>query len=1021
MIEAPSIRLLASNNNARGDLFTRLTKDLFFALGYDVLRFDVHKTGREIDIQGEHRHEPKRMIAECKAHAKKIGGDDLNKFFGSLSRERSKTDQTPVTGYFISLSGFRESGMEQELETAEQERIIPINGKKLTEELQRSRVLIDHVSAIERAGRCFEQAGINGPVFNGIELLGHEIGYIWAVTYSHGKETTHVALIHADGTPLSQSIARKIITSDKELGGELHKLSYLAPPTPTSDHASAEKAAIKQYCQWIAQECGCIQLDGLPADTDLSATRLKLEQLFVPLKVVIKADQDANKHPEEDQVETLGAFLETHPHIALLASPGGGKSTLLKRLATAYADPSRRAEVNDALPEREWLPLLIRCRDLQGRERRPILEQLTGLPRHVGMSQEESMAFSGKLLDALRKGRALVLIDGLDEISDEGDRQVFAQNLRTFLGMFPHTALVVTSREAGFRHIAGVIAGSCKQVRLANFDKDDVHSLCESWHVEVVGDTEKVRNDARELASTIWGNARIRRLVENPLLLTTLLIVKRCVGELPRNRVELYRKAIEVLVRTWNVEGYEPLDEGETLAQLSYLACIMMERGEQQIGHNDLIKLLQKARKELEAELMFTKISPSKFVKRIEYRSSVLMQTGHEIIDGTLQAVYEFRHLTFQEYLAARGFVEEQYAGRDDGKDLADLLEPHFEDESWHEVIPLSTVLAGRKAESTIKRLANACATLERNELEQQPSQSLILTQCLIDEVQIPPSTLHKALTETGRLASSEFSLHSLFKGKYGTLLKEITIASFISGKDNWDNFYAAYSAQYSDIYSEKLAKAEIEERLDALSTQLNSQDRNLKIAAAFSCMSLTFYLHRISSDYDISNYREAYDSMTNSLCDMIFSDDSPQILPACWALAWIGETGVCPDITTPSLLHRLFDLWRSSESKELSRFAAWAFAALPLLERNSIETSIWKDCDDFIREEINSEYNGRIQAALVNAWYRQAPWSDAELTELISETPDIEYSISSTAGRLLENLGEEGARILKKWRQENQ
>ena len=33
------LRLLGSTNNARGDLFTRLVGDLFFALGYDDLRF----------------------------------------------------------------------------------------------------------------------------------------------------------------------------------------------------------------------------------------------------------------------------------------------------------------------------------------------------------------------------------------------------------------------------------------------------------------------------------------------------------------------------------------------------------------------------------------------------------------------------------------------------------------------------------------------------------------------------------------------------------------------------------------------------------------------------------------------------------------------------------------------------------------------------------------------------------------------------------------------------------------------
>jgi hypothetical protein len=98
-----NLRLLAAKSNQRGDLFTRLAGDVFYVLGYDNLRFDVHKSGHEIDIQGEHRLEPRRMVAECKAHADKIGGADLNKLLGAVVRERSKHSPTPVTAFFLSL------------------------------------------------------------------------------------------------------------------------------------------------------------------------------------------------------------------------------------------------------------------------------------------------------------------------------------------------------------------------------------------------------------------------------------------------------------------------------------------------------------------------------------------------------------------------------------------------------------------------------------------------------------------------------------------------------------------------------------------------------------------------------------------------------------------------------------------------------------------------------------------------------------------------------------------------------
>lgn len=274
------LRLLASTNNARGDLFTRLVGDLFFALGYDNLRFDVHKSGREIDIQGTHRLEPRRLVAECKAQADKIGGADLNKFFGVVNRERSKDKQTPVTGYFVSLSGFRETGIEQEDETDEQERSILLDGSQVIEELIRIRILISHAHAAERAGRCAKHSELKDAVPDGAELLGHQLGYLWAVFYSQGKQRTHFALIHADGTALAKPVAQEVIQADRECGGSLHKLAYLSPPAPAPDREALAKRAVERYRKWIVTECGDIQLDGLPADADLSAFRMRLERLF---------------------------------------------------------------------------------------------------------------------------------------------------------------------------------------------------------------------------------------------------------------------------------------------------------------------------------------------------------------------------------------------------------------------------------------------------------------------------------------------------------------------------------------------------------------------------------------------------------------------------------------------------------------------------------------------------------------------------------------------------------------------
>jgi len=1014
-----SIRLLASANNERGDLFTRLTKDLFFAMGYDNLRLDVHKSGREIDIQGKHRLEPRSVVCECKAHASKMGGEELNKFFGVLTRERKKCAPTHVTGYFVSLGGFTETGIEQELETGD-DSIILLNAQQVINELETNRVIVSKAQATERAGQCAHHAGLQDAALDGIELLGHMRGYIWSVFYAHGKERTHFALIHADGTPLAEVVAREVIDADQRCGGGLVSLNYLAPPVPTKDRIAIVSRVTAHYRQWLSEECGYILLDGLPADSDLSATRLKLERLFVPLKAKFVPKEEDNpdaKQKTQNMALSIGKMLERAPHLALLSMPGGGKSTLLKRLATAYAFPERRKDISDDLPERDWLPIILRCRELRDRAYRPILELLDDISRHAGMNAEECAAFSDSIHETLRAGKTLLLVDGLDEISDEGARQAFANHLRTFLAMFPQSALIVTSREAGFRLVAGVVAGACEQARLAPLDKEDVLHLCERWHVEVVGNSEKVRSEAKELGESIWNNQHIRTLIENPLLLTTLLVVKRCVGELPRNRTTLYREAIRVLVRTWNVEGYAPLEEDEALAQLSYVACAMMAEGKQQIGKKALLKLLQNARRELDAELQFARISPQEFIDRIEYRSSLLIQTGHAKIDGELQPVFEFRHLTFQEYLTARGYVEEQYPGRNSDQTLAQILEQHFGDERWREVIPLAAVLAGRKAEDLMKRLTATC--------ERQDTDKYLLQQCIRDEVQVTPPTLRMMLRQFARepLNSDDFETEcaiATLQGKFGKVFQEVVEQSYLEGGCYFEEYASALEklTVYLRFGNERPVMSDAV--ASSLQNALQGSNRLERIRTALICMQLAYSSHgETNPEADKARIQEHFQNMSDGLTAMLNMTDMPSALAASWAFAWIGERRLSTNLPKPEMLLTLYRIWQRLKRGEQARFAAWGLSAQRLLPRDTFNKDAWGDCDADLLAAVARDENyvsSIAHCALVVGWYRRSPWSDAELVDMLTKYIDVQFGLKGPVRELLDNLGDAGRKVIIDW-----
>src|SRR5205807_76766 len=232
----------------------------------------------------------------------------------------------------------------------------------------------------------------------------------------------------------------------------------------------------------------------LVAPSDEAAKPKEVEQGAARVKRKKAALQGSKKR------ESIGKVLTQVQRLAVLGLPGGGKSTLLKRLAIAYAFPDRRNLIHDELPDRNWLPLFIRCRQLESQVRSPITEILGDVRKRAEIGIELAEAFSELVGRALHSGAALLLIDGLDEISDEGDRLAFVQQLRTFLAIYPAVAVVMTCRDAGFRNIAGAVSGHCVQRRLADFNNADIRRLTVAWHKEVVGNREEVIAEAVKLA-----------------------------------------------------------------------------------------------------------------------------------------------------------------------------------------------------------------------------------------------------------------------------------------------------------------------------------------------------------------------------------------------------------------------------------------------------------------------------------------------------------------------------------------
>ncbi|HYO63158.1 MAG TPA: NACHT domain-containing protein [Pyrinomonadaceae bacterium] len=997
MKDSAPVRILEHDNNRRGDLFGRLMADLFVALGYEQPRLNVHKAGRELDLWAEHRLEPRRAVAECKATAEPVGGDALNKFVGALDAERR--DGRPVTGYFISLNGFKETALEQERLRPQRTKLVLLTGAQVVEELVRGRIIVPVTRATELAGRLrtkLEYLTLDPEA----ELLAHERGWVWAVYYTESKARTHFALIHSDGTPLARALADELVAADRACDGTLHTLACLNPaPPPGSDADPRVADALAAYRQYLETECGYIQLDGMPADSDIGSRRLRLENLFVPLRLDVAA--------EKKERQPFGQVINEHPRLALLAAPGGGKSTLVKRLAVAYADPARREQAGDELPAREWLPLFLRCRELRGRARGSFAELIEYISQRE-LVRQHAEVFRAYVDRALLDGRVLMLVDGLDEISDPGDRAAFVCTLRTALQAYPQTAIVVTSREAGFRHVAAHLAPVCTFSTLSPFDADDISRLTVAWHREVVGDTEKVRADAEQLAATITRNDRIRSLAINPLLLTTLLLVKRWVGSLPTRRSVLYGKAVEVLLMTWTTEGHDPIPEEEALPQLCYVASSMMLDGVQKISRPRLAALLQEARDALPTELGYVRGTVEDFIHRVEDRSSLLMMAGHDVEDGRLVEFFEFRHLTFQEFLTARAMVEGWHPNRLDTDTLATVLEPHFGKQEWREVIPLAAVLGGKATEVLIQQLTEEVGKLKIDEAYDSNTY-LALANCLADEAAARPKAIHAALRELVRLGAAMNNrpfTPLLARGKYGSDLRAEAGKTFLAEME-W--FGEAADVLLLSVWWQTL---ESEDTIGYAHTavrfveMLNTPELLTRCEGALGLGRLCYESHLHNLSGNLASYADRLRLVGPTLVDMLDGVLTERVA-ASYALEHLGACRLWTPPIELDMYGKLFKLWLKSTDTTLQSLAARALAAQPLIptERGVPFGTISRaEFESLLQSYDELDNWGEKRATLIIAWHLRA-LDDAEITKRAKR---LEQYLLNSSNRTFQELLEQ-------------
>ena len=240
----------------------------------------------------------------------------------------------------------------------------------------------------------------------------------------------------------------------------------------------------RKYYQQLDYDCRDYRTQGLKTR---GSSVLNLEKLFVPLEIApeslrnISSSMLQNKGSKKElriwDFLTKGDGQTLYHRLAIIGPPGSGKSTLLEHTALTYAHNQQRNYQSKAL---SLVPILIYLRDIRETVSRT---EAPDLPTIIESRLEiKKLNPDGWFEDQLRKGRCLVMLDGLDEVADKKQRIQVSQWVKRQINFFPKSFFIVTSRPAGYRNMP--LDELTTTLEVKPFSLSQIKEFIRSWYLQ---------------------------------------------------------------------------------------------------------------------------------------------------------------------------------------------------------------------------------------------------------------------------------------------------------------------------------------------------------------------------------------------------------------------------------------------------------------------------------------------------------------------------------------------------------
>jgi formylglycine-generating enzyme required for sulfatase activity len=424
--------------------------------------------------------------------------------------------------------------------------------------------------------------------------------------------------------------------------------------------------------------------------------------------------------PQSGQARSALAHVAENKRLILLGDPGSGKSTFLRflalRLAQACLQPDgdwlrylswpiypteqerasfrRTEEEEEILGEASWpyppfVPVSVTLRDFAATDFEPtsplaLWEFIAADLTYRGLADSRQA-----LYNQLVEGRAIFLLDGVDEVPTQRRPQVWQAIGALKRGVFNRCHWLATCRILSYVEQEAASAGATGKATLAPLTETQIKTFITAWYRALVESGEKSPAQGDSLAAQLQRAATgpLQELAQNPMLLTIMALVQTYHGALPDERAKLYQACVQTLLLRWQ-QSKETAATGlpRSLAELGLkqevIEPLLWEIGwvahAEQSRQQGVADISEEQVMALAKKHLGDYAKAEAFVEYTERRAHLLLGRG-----GVEGRRFSFPHRTFQEYLAGRHLANKRRFGHE-AIDLARAGAP------WREVLLLA-------------------------------------------------------------------------------------------------------------------------------------------------------------------------------------------------------------------------------------------------------------------------------------------------------------------------------------------